>query len=348
MISLPDVIQAVCNETHMPMVHAVFGDPGVSAAFQIMETVRNLYKFIEPSRVTGRVVVYCQVTANATSVPQGPAVDFAGFANRSLADIAFEIESDGRVYERNLDFQKLDELANSGVVYQNSHGNEEFMAGSQRKVVPRLDPSAQSQFCVPTLSSLSEGLQHYARENVRESTCYIFQQAWHDANRIFFKAAPETTMRRSLTQFLRNRLGGDHDVWPEQNVNEKNPVDIRVSPRFTNNRLMLIEIKWLGVSVAEDGHITARYANPRAQEGADQLAEYLDEQRQFAPSRVIHGYYVIIDGRRHEIKAGVTVISTANGMHFENLDLVFNPAQHSLRQDFDPPYRMFARPICND
>ncbi len=162
----------------------------------------------------------------------------------------------------------------------------------------RLDPSARSNFSVPTLSNLREALQRYTVENVRESTCHVFEGVWSGNNRIFFVAGPEELMRRSLTQFLRNRFGGDHDVWPEQNVNEKNPVDIRMMPRFTSNRLMLIEIKWLGDSVAPDGHITVHYRDARAQEGADQLAEYLDEQLRSAPSRVVHGYFVIIDGRR--------------------------------------------------
>ena len=155
-------------------------------------------------------------------------------------------------------------------------------------------------------------------------------------------------MRRSLTQFLRNRLGADHDVWPEQNVDESHPVDIQVKPRFTNNRLMLIEIKWLGFSAAEDGHITARHKNPRAQEGADQLAQYLEDQRRFAPSDVIQGYYVIIDARREDLHEGATTISAANGLFYESQELAFDPAHHVLRHDFDPPYRMFARPICSN
>lgn len=112
--------------------------------------------------------------------------------------------------------------------------------------------------------------------------------------------------------------------------------------------LMLVEIKWLGCSVATDGHITADHKNPRAQEGADQLADYLESQRQTTPSRVAQGYYVIVDGRRLGLHQGDTTISVANGMHFENKELTFNPDHHSTRDDFDPPCRMFARPICEN
>lgn len=351
MSSLIEIITQVCKDTHVPMVQAVFGEAGVDAVFQIMETAKTLYKHVELERVSGSVVIYQIVSspgAPPTPLSAGPAADFPGLSNLPLGDLVLEITADGRAYTRTLSGRTVEDLAQSAVVYRYSAGHEEFLAGPQRKAVLRLDSSARSQFSVPTFSNLREALQHYARENVRESTCYIFKYVWHDSNRLFFKAKPEATIRNSLTQFLRNRLGADHDVWPEQNVDESHPVDIRVKPQFSNNRLMLVEIKWLGWSAAGDGHITARHGTLRAQEGADQLAQYLDDQLHFAPSHVVQGYFVIIDGRRHDLHEGDTTISTANGMYFEGEDLTFDPARHEIRNDFDPPYRMFARPICDD
>ena len=153
-------------------------------------------------------------------------------------------------------------------------------------------------------------------------------------------------MRQSMTQFLRNRLGAHLDVWPEQNVDESHPVDIRIQPRLGSSRLMLIEIKWLGDSSRPDGHVTVSWRGSRAQAGADQLAVYLDSQRQSAPQRVVHGYYVIVDGRRRRLKEGTVEISRADGYHYEHEELPFSPAHHEVREDLDPPYRMFARPLC--
>jgi hypothetical protein len=278
----------------------------------------------------------------------GAPADFASLGNLATPDLVFEIASDGNVYLQSLEGREVEDLAKVGVVYHYKAGQEEFLAGSERKDVQRLDSSARSQFSVPTLSSLREALQQYARENVRESTCYLFRTAWHDPNRLFLKARPEAIMRNSLTQFLRNRLGADHDVLPEQNVDESHPVDIRVNPRFSNNRLMLIEIKWLGCSVASDGHITANHGNHRAQEGADQLAGYVVNQLRSAPSHIIQGYYVIIDCRRKNLNQDATEISRQDGMYFEDKELTFEPPHHEIRHDFDRPYRMFARPECAD
>ena len=347
MTSLADAIAMVCTHTHVPMVQGVFGTAGVDAVFQIMQVVRELYMHVEPERVTGTIVIYRVVGTqdNAAPVSAGPGIDFSLLANRSIANLVLEI-ANGTPYLRQAEAGSIEDLAESAVVYCYSGGREEFLAGTLKREVPRLDSSARSQFCVPTFSNLREALQHYATDNVQESSCFIFRGVWRDSNRLFFLAGPEHIMRTSMTQFLRNRLGAHLDVWAEQNVDESHPVDIRIQPRLSGNRLMLVEIKWLGDSMAPDGHITARHRDARAQAGADQLAQYLESQRQSAPRRVVHGYYVIIDGRRRGLSPDATVVSRVDGYYYEDSDLEFTPRHDRVRDDFDPPYRMFARPVC--
>jgi len=354
MTNIADIIKDVCRDTHVPMAQEVFGGAGLDAIFQVMETVQELYRHVDLERISGEVLVYKVVSppANIGSAPGfARPVDFASLANQNIHSLCFEIDADGRPHSRVLGSTSREEIARSAVVYHYAGCQEEFLAGNQRKSVRRYDSSTRSQFSVPTFGNLREALQHFARDNVRESTCYTFRKIWHDENRLFLKAGPESLMRDSLTQYLRNRLGADHDVLPEQNVNEKNPVDIRVQPRLRNNRLIIIEIKWLGDSVATDGHVTAKHRDSRAQEGAKQLAEYLDEQRQSAPSHVIQGCYVIIDARRRNLPATATAgatIARVDGFHYEAQVIAFAPAAHTTRQDFDEPYRMFAGPICTD
>lgn len=350
MRNITDIIAEVCEQNHVPMVQSVFGDLGVEAVFQVMAIAKKLYQHVEPERICGQVVIYQVIHSDVADVPPsvGTTVDMSSLANQDINDLILEVGSDGLVHQSSLEERTLEELAENAIVYHYQNGHEKFMAKDQNKTVIRLDYSSKSQFSVPTFSCLRDALRCYALENVRESTCYIFRNVWHDPNRLFLKAGPETEMRNSLVQYLRNRLSGDHNVWPEQVVDESHPVDIRVAPRLINNRLMLIEIKWLGDSVATDGHITAQHRNARAQSGADQLVQYLRDQLQSAPSHIVQGYYVIIDARRRNLREGATTISHANGMYYETKELSFDPAPHDSRQDFDPPYRMFARPICND
>lgn len=349
MIDILEAIQQVCAQTIIPTVDEVFGTPGVDAAFSIMETAKALYRHVEPERIDGYVVIFRSVNQPPTataSLATGLAADFGTYTNATVGNLVLEVGPDGRPYPRTMGNKSVEDLALSSVVYRWQSGHEEFLAGTKRKHVTRLDPSAHSQFAIPTLSNLRDALRRYDLEIIRQSSCLLFREVWHDRSRLFLKAGPESQMRDSLTQFLRARMGADHNVFPEQNVDDSHPVDIRVQTRLKNNRIMLIEIKWLGCSVAEDGHITARHGGGRAQEGADQLAEYLDAQLQSAPTSVIQGYYVIIDCRRRNLTE--TTISTCHedGMYYENDELRFDPAHDSSRQDFDPPFRMFARPIC--
>lgn len=287
-----DTITQVCEETHMIMAQEVFGDVGTAAFFQVMVAVKELYKNVDPERINGQVVVFRDVSTDETAAGSPPAdspADLTGLAGQIVEDLLLEVAVDGRVYRVVSSSAIPEELAKTAVVYRYQASCEEFLVGSQRKPVLRLDPSARSQFSVPTFPTLREALQRYATDNVSESTCYIFREAWYDKNRLFLKAKPECLMRRSLTQFLRSRIGGDHDVQPEQNTDESHPVDIQVTGRLSK-RLVLIEIKWLGWSAADDGHITAKHAESRAQEGAIQLAQYLDNKRQSAPGYIIQGW----------------------------------------------------------
>lgn len=350
MRSVPELIVQVCKQTHVPIAQAVFGNEGIDAIFRLMEMAKALYRHVEPERVSGEIVMFRRLAPqNAASARTSVLpIDFAQLSNKDIDNLVLEVADDGNAYAASLVGTSLEQLATEALVYRYHNGAEEFLAGTERRAVERLDLAARSQFSVPTFLDLRDALQRYHAENITESTCYIFQQVWSHENRIFFVAGPEELMRRSLTQFLRNRLSGEHDVWPEQNVNEKNPVDIRVMPRFNNNRLMLIEIKWVGDSVAADGHFTAQPRDAYAQKGSDQLARYIDEQRKFAPTRTLRGYFVIIDGRRANARRGMTTISKADGLHYENIEINLDPAYHNTRDDFEPPYRMFARPVCSD
>ena len=353
MKNIADIIQDVCREAHVPMAEEVFGAEGLDAIFRVMEVVKSFYRHVDPERITGEVVFFQVVKSRLSALPRSPnrvPVDFASFANQQLGRMCFEVDESGACYVHSNPSSTSEDLAKDSIVYLFKADSEEFLAGSQRRKVPRLDSAARSQFSIPTFPDLREALLNYARENVRESTCLILRKVWFDSNRLFLVAGPEHIMRDSLKQYLTNRLGGEHDVWAEQNVNEKNPVDIRVQTRLSNNRLMLIEIKWLGDSADSAGNVTVRHRDARAKEGAIQLADYLDEQKQNAPGRVIQGFYVIVDARRKGLpKVAVKdgVITLADGRHYEAAEIDFDPNPHQSRNDFDPPYRMFACPKCS-
>jgi hypothetical protein len=139
-------------------------------------------------------------------------------------------------------------------------------------------------------------------------------------------------------------LRGSADVRPEQNVDETQPIDIKVtfdSPRH----VALIEIKWLGKSRNEDGSMATQYTEYRAREGATQLAGYLDANHPYDPENKTRGYLVVIDARRRGLNENSTTVSAADGMFYENSEVAYDPAYHTTRNDFAPPLRMFVEPV---
>jgi hypothetical protein len=346
---LPELIATVMQETHVPMAVDVFGQDGLDAVFRVMNAVRTFYREVDPERIEGEIVFFSRTLA-AQQENSGRTQPFRFCASEAVGGritmLVIEVDASGVLYKLDHTGLCIDTLARAAVVYHFSRGIELFYAGDQKREVVRLDHASLSQFAIPTFPNLRTALKDYATSNVRESTCYILNRIWFDQARLYLKAKPESIMRDSLTQFLRNRLGGEYDVWPEQNVNERNPVDIRVQPRMLNNRLMLIEIKWLGDSKAPEGRITVQYRDARAREGAVQLASYLDEQARSAPARVVHGFYVIIDARRKNLIATSDSICRADGLHFQDAEIEFGASWDRNRPDLDPPYRMFACPVC--
>ncbi len=209
----------------------------------------------------------------------------------------------------------------------------------------QIDMSADSQFAVPTFFTLREALNAYATEQIRHSSCPLFSEAWQDKNRLFFKPGPEAIMRNSLTHFLKARLGASYEVRPEQVMDESHPVDIKVT--YTpGKRLMIIEIKWIGDSRKSDPARILSHRDARAIDGAQQICGYLDQNQSQAPTHITQGYYVIVDARRKGLRADSAEINRVDGLHYANVEINFDREYHRSRVDLDPPYRMFAEPLC--
>jgi len=180
---------------------------------------------------------------------------------------------------------------------------------------------------------------------IRHSSCFIFQKCWYDKKRIFLKNAPEDLMRDSLHQFLHGHMRGDVEVRPEQNIDGLNPVDIKVT-WFNSNRLALIEIKWLGKSRTETS-ITANHTEARARAGAQQLADYLQQNKPQSPLQTTRGYPVVIDARRGNTKLTTETLPASDGMKYAASEIEYSPKFHEQRSDFEIPIRMFAEPVID-
>lgn len=314
---------------------------------KILETVRSIYQYITPEKHKKPIVIFKLVNDNDRVLPE------------ELATRLNNIQSISQNLKNGFIVQHLDceqilvwqdqsidikELAKKGVAYIYLNEVEKFCAEDSIKMVEKF-ANYPSLWCIPSFRNLNDALNEYSTTQIRYSSCPIFNDTWYDINRLFFKNGPENKIRISLTNFLKIVMRNIAEVRPEQNVDERHPVDIKVTWNTTHRRA-LIEIKWLGKSRDHDGHITVDYSDARANAGAKQLADYLEMNISQAPIHITQGYLIIIDARRKGLKKDTTSINRDYGCYYQNQEIQFNPKYHEIRTDFEVPIRMFVEPIC--
>ena len=82
----------------------------------------------------------------------------------------------------------------------------------------------------------------------------------------------------------------------------------------------------------------------RAQEGADQLADYMDREVRHSNSSAPKGYLVVFDARRKGVSGATDALKATDAMHFATKDIAYNPDYSQTRTDFAAAIRYFMRP----
>jgi len=340
-------IKEIVEHAYQPMIAKEHGDEGLLALREVLHALHKIYQYIDPEICPGPITVFRALDSHAKPIkkPGGRLViNLETLPHDVKGPVVFQVLDGGQLTLWNRTKSNPVPLSKVAVVYTYQGGVERFYANGSNREVPKLFPSCSSAFSIPTFSNLQEAFEHYRIKYVRTSSCPIFSGAWYDGKRFFFKNAPESVMRDSLTRFLVGHFRGDAEVRPEQNVNASRPVDIKVT-WWNTKKLALIEIKWLGKSRNKDGRVGVSYGEHRAREGAEQLVDYLDLNRSFAPTHTTVGYLVVIDGRRRNLTAKTTSITARDGLHYEDKEIEYNPEYHRQREDFAEPVRLFVEPI---
>ena len=351
-LDIPTMVR-IAESHYGPAIANAFGDEGADALRTTLSTIRELYGHVEPEMITGTLVVVhpvlddgsnlvsdedAGVHAHAEALAQAYGADA-----RSTTSVVVILPNGYLHLRTNVVGLDAEALSRTAIVYHYSNGQEFFVVDSQRKA--GLNPSKGvhlSTFSIPTFRQLEDALEAYRIHYVRPSRCPVFLEVWEDGTRLVFRNKPEATMRRSLAHYLSVALRGDAEVHQEKVVDESHPVDVEVTWPFAK-RVAIIEIKWLGDSRTPSGKFTS-YRDARANEGAQQLAEYLDAKAAQSPTHDRTGYLVVIDGRRGGLTPETTSITTKEAMAYAKKGITFTPAYHEERDDFAEPVRMFAEP----
>lgn len=339
-----DRLKELQADLYTSPVRKVFGDKGVGVLQQLVASIVRIYRRVDPALRIEPLVLFATAGAIATSVSGTPTRvhSISNLSDELDGACMARVNSDDSLDIFPLDHTFLASLSQSAVVYHHRQNDEKFIIGGDefRLINPMV--GFGSVFVKPTFGDLTTALDTYRAKNAAHSSCEILKTAWHESSRWFLTLKPERIMRKSLVQYLSNVLE-DAEVRPEQHVDESHPVDIKVSFSLTDHRA-IIEIKWLGDSVDENGKMTTGYTQARALSGAQQLAEYLDSSHQWAPGMKTRGYLVVFDARRKGLASGIATLARNDALHFKDVEITYSPDHSAIRNDFAVPVRMYMFP----
>ena len=346
MVLDPLLIKKAMTSTYMLEIYNASNNyPNISdITVELIETIIDIYQYFEPSHFNGELIIFSTLNSVNLQLPKPEKMHFNKnilITLHSKTILIQKIKNELLLW-KNINTKTILNKKNI-LFYHYKNGNECFYINNKKIIIESLT-GRHSNFSI-YYSVLEEALKNYSIMHIYNSSCEHFNTVWSDEKRIYFKNKPEEIMHKSLKEYLRSTLR-DVEISPEFNLNSKKPVDIRVQWGIAN-RSAHIEIKWLGTSLDEKKiKITTKYSKARAIAGAKQLKEYLDLATCDSPGSIIKGYLVIIDGRRKNInKKIIKIISEKDGLYFQSSDISY-PNEYNLITNFEPPLRMFARPIC--
>ncbi|SFH01635.1 hypothetical protein SAMN05518865_13025 [Duganella sp. CF458] len=356
-------VKALVSQAYISHAQIAFGERGKDCVVLLLDKLRLIYQRCPPERISTTFTLLVGVVADPfapliqeigkTLHHQNTVAEVGDFLIKAFAsqkNTTVEICADGtfRTMEHNVD-PELSTLWNRCVMYQFKKGREQIRSDDHNAYIPKISPVLVSNFAVPTLSGLDAALTRY-QEIALNSECRILAGIWEgsvDGPRLVMVNKPESQMRDSLIQALQ-LLTHDTSVRPEQNTDETKPVDIRID-WFASGASALIEVKWLGRSTAiprepKKGPTFTDYYPARAQDGANQLADYMDREVRHSNASSPRGYLVVFDARRRNVKGAADKLSKTDATYFENDELLFVPDHSKTREDFAPPRRFFLKP----
>jgi hypothetical protein len=355
-------IASLAGRAYLANARKAFGEDGADGIKRLLDAVRSIYQRCPPERIQGTLTVVNGIKSSPldpvisslgtlASIQDHAGVGSALFGSPHGGHDVVEVCADGTFRHLHVTIDiDLFGLSQKAIVYRWDRGVDRIVAKTFDDIVPKVSPMLKSMFAAPTLASLELALERYAKEMVFETQCRILAKAWEggvDGPRLVLVNKPESLMRDSLAQALM-LLTRDTSVRPEQNTDETKPVDIRVE-WFGSGASALIEVKWLGKSTAiprtpSPVPTYTEYRAPRAQEGADQLADYMDRQARHSNATAPRGYLVVFDARRRNVKGPKDQLKREDALHFAAEDIVYNPDHSKNRRDFAVPYRFFMKP----
>lgn len=153
------------------------------------------------------------------------------------------------------------------------------------------------------ISRINEVIENYSSQFLTQQVNYMCLLADNATlrqinseyiKRNILKNKPEHYMRDQLCQYLTENMRYTFTTEPELGQTKKE-LDIYFD---VSGELYFIEIKWLGVSIDDEGTgLSTAYTDSRARDGVIQTLEYIGELLNTSEKSLRHGYLLIYDAR---------------------------------------------------
>jgi hypothetical protein len=361
----PKHVEEISSFFPLKVLRAAGDDPRCEVALvRIAKSLRDLFRFFEPSFFNGKLFVSKHFNDQFIYEKNDGVMllDKNPLLERIEGNLFIQVFNDGQVYLWEDQDEESLSYRDDVLTYFFEDDREYFLVARQK--IEFTQYPYGSMFA-PQFYFLAEAFEEYKRKKIRNSSCPLFSEAWHrpvkDAakntyydNHVLFRGAsdsPEKPIQESLSNFLKdspNFRGIDLEVNPEFNVDPKKPkpVDFRVT-WLEANRTALVELKWVGDSISADGNLKPR-RDARVNEGLLQLKGYWDSARQDYPNKLMKAFLVVIDGRRRGLTKHSVEVTFADGFHYQNqeFEIQADRKYFEVIVGFEKPVRMFAEPIC--
>ncbi|GAB5476318.1 MAG: hypothetical protein Mars2KO_44170 [Maribacter sp.] len=344
MTEIEEILKEYADNLYVAKMIDSYGADGENKLNELTQKLREIYAVLDLRRLQ---IVYVVNSLDSNEFLK----DYTEYSLKELVSwdkdtIIIEITNGKlRVNEAN-SFEPIKVCAKA-IVYEFRDYIESFyLSNGAKDILSKLE-GRDSYYLRPSYKELDEALSQYKFREARTSSCLILRQrAWTNENRVILNARPEWILRDSLFQFLKSNLRNFREVLREQNVDEKKPIDIKISWNYSN-RVALIEVKWIGMSGSGHGYIGSQAKN-RVNEGANQLVEYLNLFNTESPDQNTRGYLVTFDARREGVNKKSTEVTRENGFFFKEDEIVLSPDYPNERNDFEPHVRVFLEPKCQN
>ena len=339
---------ALHQAAYLSLASEAFGDAGAAALRVLLDGIARIYEQIPPDALAAGITVMMPIAAVAIGPGEQRFDDVSALGlilgRRSERAQVRITPDEAFVLEATQPEHSPVAASNAALVYEHDGTMEQLHAMGTTRPIPRLDSTFASAFAKPTFKEMAEVLDFYARK-AADCSCDTLAGAWaggKDGARLVLTPKPEEKMRDSLYDTLQKALR-HASVSREYNTDATRPVDIKVT-WHTAPVEALIEVKWIGRSLTDGKTPYLNYTPSRANDGAKQLADYLERERANGSSATTKGYLAVFDARRRKVKGPDDPLSKADATWFEDKDVEYAPDHTKTVTGFETPIRFFMRP----